>query len=60
MYLIFNSIYNNKNFEIVVKSEVLYCLSGIQSVAEVVRRGVVYRLRWFGNFGYLECKNRDD
>ena len=36
------------------RSEDLYSLSGVQSVARVVRRG---RLRWFG---HVECKNGDD
>ena len=36
------------------RSEVLYNLLGVQSVADVVRRG---RLRWFG---HLECKSGDD
>ena len=34
--------------------EVLYGILGVQSVAEVVRRG---RLRWFG---HVERKNEDD
>ena len=32
----------------------LYCLLGVESVAEVVRRG---RLKWFG---HVERKNEDD
>ena len=32
----------------------LYSILGVQSVAEVVRRG---RLRWFG---HVECKSGDD
>ena len=36
------------------RSEVMYSLLGVQSMAEVVRRG---RLRWFG---HVERKNRDD
>ena len=36
------------------RSEVLYSLLGVQSVAEVVKRG---KLRWFG---HAECKNEDD
>ena len=32
----------------------LYSLSGVQSMADVVRRG---RLKWFG---HLECKRVDD
>ena len=36
------------------RSEVLYSLLGVQSMAEVVRRG---RLRWFG---HVEHKNEDD
>ena len=36
------------------RSEVLYSLLGVQSMAKVVRCG---RLRWFG---HVECKNGDD
>ena len=36
------------------RSEVLCSLLGVQSVAEVVRRG---RLRWLGQ---VECKSGDD
>ena len=36
------------------RSEDLYSLLGVQSVAKVVRHG---RLRWFG---HVECKNGDD
>ena len=36
------------------RSEVLYSLLGVQSMAEVVRRG---RLRWFE---HVECKGGDD